>query len=327
MAQSIRKVGVIGAGQMGNGIAHVCALAGIRVVLNDIAAPRLKEALATINGNMARQVARKRITEDRQAGGAQAYHHRRKLRRPRRLRSGDRGGDREGRGQAQDLRELCPSLKPEALVASNTSSISITRLAASTDRPEKFIGIHFMNPVPLMELVELIRGIATADATFEACQGVRHQARQDHRGGRGFPGLHRQPHPAADDQRGDLHALRGRRQRRGDRHRDAARRAPSDGAAGACRLHRARYLPVGDAGAARGPGGFEIPAVPAAGEIRRGRLARPKAGAASTTIAARSRCRRGRSRSYRFHVMAGVPAIHALLGKQGKPWTSCTSPA
>jgi len=168
MAQSIRKVGIIGAGQMGNGIAHVCALAGIPVVINDIAEPRLKEALATINGNMARQVARKRITEEQK---------------PPRLKLLSTAARYDGLSdcdlvieaatEKEDVKRkifaaLCPSLKPEALVASNTSSISITRLAASTDRPEKFIGIHFMNPVPLMELVELIRGIATADATFEA---------------------------------------------------------------------------------------------------------------------------------------------------------------
>jgi 3-hydroxybutyryl-CoA dehydrogenase len=168
MAQSIRKVGIIGAGQMGNGIAHVCALAGIPVVINDIAAPRLKEALATINGNMARQVARKRITEEQKQAGlklittAETYDG-----------LSDCDLVIEAATEKEDVKrkiftELCPSLKPETLVASNTSSISITRLAAATDRPEKFIGIHFMNPVPLMELVELIRGIATADATFEA---------------------------------------------------------------------------------------------------------------------------------------------------------------
>ena len=107
--------------------------------------------------------------------------------------------------------QLCPILNPEAIVATNTSSISITRLAAQTDRPERFIGIHFMNPVPVMKLVELVRGIATEDSTFEAAKAYVRSARQDdHRLG-GFPRLHRQPHPAADDQRGDLHALRGRR--------------------------------------------------------------------------------------------------------------------
>jgi 3-hydroxybutyryl-CoA dehydrogenase len=166
MAQSIRKVGVIGAGQMGNGIAHVCALAGIPVVINDIAPDRIKEALATINGNMARQVSRKRISEeDKQAA----------LKRITTTDSYDGVADCdlviEAATEKEEVKrkifaELCPALKPETIVATNTSSISITRLASATDRPEKFIGIHFMNPVPLMELVELIRGIATADGTF-----------------------------------------------------------------------------------------------------------------------------------------------------------------
>jgi len=170
MAHSIRKVGIIGAGQMGNGIAHVCSLAGIPVVINDVAAPRLKESLATINGNMSRQVARKRITEEQKQAGLKLIST---------VETYDGLSDCdlviEAATEKEEVKrkifsELCPSLKPETLVASNTSSISITRLAASTDRPEKFIGIHFMNPVPLMELVELIRGIATADATFETAK-------------------------------------------------------------------------------------------------------------------------------------------------------------
>jgi 3-hydroxybutyryl-CoA dehydrogenase len=170
MAQVIRKVGIIGAGQMGNGIAHVCALAGIPVVLNDVASVRLKEALATVNGNMARQVARKRITEhDKEAA----------LKRISTAESYDGLADCdlviEAATEKEEVKrkifaDLCPVLSPDAIVASNTSSISITRLASATDRPEKFIGIHFMNPVPLMELVELIRGIATADSTFESAK-------------------------------------------------------------------------------------------------------------------------------------------------------------
>ena len=170
MAQSIRKVGIIGAGQMGNGIAHVCSLAGMPVVINDIAAARLKEAVATINGNMARQVTRQRITEDEKQAALKLITT---------VETYDGLSDCdlviEAATEKEDLKrriftDLCPSLKAEAIVASNTSSISITRLAASTDRPEKFIGIHFMNPVPLMELVELIRGIATSDGTFEAAK-------------------------------------------------------------------------------------------------------------------------------------------------------------
>lgn len=170
MAQSIRKIGIVGAGQMGSGIAHVCALAGIPVVLNDIAPQRLKDALATINGNMARQVSKKRITEEQKAAGLKLIST---------VESYDGLAECdlviEAATEKEEIKrriftDLCASLPPETIVASNTSSISITRLAASTDRPEKFIGIHFMNPVPLMELVELIRGIATNDTTFEAAK-------------------------------------------------------------------------------------------------------------------------------------------------------------
>jgi 3-hydroxybutyryl-CoA dehydrogenase len=167
MAHSIRKVGVIGAGQMGSGIAHVCALGGLDVRLNDVNADRLKAGIATINGNMARQVKRSTITEEqRQAAlkhitAAEAFEA-----------LGECDLVIEAATEKEDVKRkifaaLCPVLKPGAIVGSNTSSISITRLASSTDRPEKFIGIHFMNPVPVMELVELIRGIATEDKTFE----------------------------------------------------------------------------------------------------------------------------------------------------------------
>jgi len=155
---------------MGNGIAHVCALAGFDVMLNDISADRIKASLATINGNMAKQVAKKTITEEDRKNALA------------RIKPAEKYTDLadcdlviETAAEKEDVKrkifaELCVSLKPEAIVATNTSSISITRLASSTDRPERFIGIHFMNPVPLMELVELIRGIATDDATFETCK-------------------------------------------------------------------------------------------------------------------------------------------------------------
>ncbi|QQO35029.1 3-hydroxybutyryl-CoA dehydrogenase [Bradyrhizobium diazoefficiens] len=168
MAAVIKKVGVIGAGQMGNGIAHVAALAGFDVVLNDISADRLKSGMATINGNLARQVSKKGVTEDDKAKAVARIKLAEKL---------DDLADcdlvietavEKEEVKRKIFHELCAVLKPEAIVASDTSSISITRLAAATDRPERFIGIHFMNPVPLMELVELIRGIATDDSTFEA---------------------------------------------------------------------------------------------------------------------------------------------------------------
>ncbi|GLR89300.1 3-hydroxybutyryl-CoA dehydrogenase [Bradyrhizobium iriomotense] len=164
----IKKVGVIGAGQMGNGIAHVAALAGFDVVLNDISADRLKSGMATINGNLLRQVSKKAVSEDDKAKALSRITLAEKL---------DDLADcdlvietavEKEEVKRKIFHELCAILKPEAIVASDTSSISITRLAAATDRPERFIGIHFMNPVPLMELVELIRGIATDDSTFEA---------------------------------------------------------------------------------------------------------------------------------------------------------------
>ena len=168
MPHSFRKIGVIGAGQMGNGIAHVCALSGFHVLLNDVAPDRITEGLATISGNLARQVSRQRISdEERQAA----------IKRISPAKTLDELADCdlviESATEQEEIKRkifaaLCPALKPDAILGTNTSSISITRLAATTDRPERFIGIHFMNPVPLMELVEVIRGIATGDATFEA---------------------------------------------------------------------------------------------------------------------------------------------------------------
>jgi len=167
MQLDIHKVGVIGAGQMGNGIAHVCALSGFSVLLNDIALDRVKSSLATINGNMARQVGKNLIGEEDRKAALGRITPAEKL---------DALADCdlviETAAEKEDVKvkifaELCPLLKPEAILGTNTSSISITRLASTTDRPEKFIGIHFMNPVPLMELVELVRGIATNDTTFE----------------------------------------------------------------------------------------------------------------------------------------------------------------
>ncbi|MET0170548.1 MAG: 3-hydroxybutyryl-CoA dehydrogenase [Pseudolabrys sp.] len=164
----IQSIGVVGAGQMGNGIAHVCALAGYSVLLNDLEADRIKAGMATINGNMARQVTKKAISEEDRKNALARI-------KPAEKYDAFSGCDLviETATEKEDVKrkifgELCSSLKSDAILATNTSSISITRLASSTDRPERFIGIHFMNPVPLMELVELIRGIATDDATFEA---------------------------------------------------------------------------------------------------------------------------------------------------------------
>nr|PZN87002.1 MAG: 3-hydroxybutyryl-CoA dehydrogenase [Pseudomonadota bacterium] len=163
---AIKKVGVIGAGQMGSGIAHVVALAGYDVLLTDISKEVVDKAMATIARNMDRQIARGLITEaDKQAALGRIQY----------AADYDAFSDCDLVIEAatenesikrQIFTELTPKLKPEAIIASNTSSISITRLASITKRPERFIGMHFMNPVPVMQLVELIRGIATEDDTF-----------------------------------------------------------------------------------------------------------------------------------------------------------------
>jgi 3-hydroxybutyryl-CoA dehydrogenase len=164
---AIGKIGVIGAGQMGNGIAHICALAGLEVRLGDVAQDALDKARQTIDRNLSRQASRGVITEDAKRAALA------------RIKSGlgfDQYADcdlviesasESFNVKSEILKSLCPVLKKEALVATNTSSISITRLASITDRPDKFMGMHFMNPVPVMELVELIRGLATADETFK----------------------------------------------------------------------------------------------------------------------------------------------------------------
>ncbi len=183
----IKKIGVIGAGQMGNGITHVSALAGYYVVLNDISRELLEKALATINGNLSRQCASGKITEDERDAALE------------RISISEDFSDLsdadlviEAVVENEEIKcdiykRLCPFLKPSAILASNTSSISITRLASATDRPERFMGIHFMNPVPLMELVELIRGIATEAETFDAARKYVESLGKTHAVAEDFP--------------------------------------------------------------------------------------------------------------------------------------------
>jgi 3-hydroxybutyryl-CoA dehydrogenase len=165
---AIRTIGVIGAGQMGNGIAHVCALAGFDVILNDISAERLEAGLKTITRNLDRQVHRQMITQDARDAAV------RRLRTAANLAElGDvdiaiEAATEKEAVKRQIFDDLCRKLRKDAILATNTSSISITRLGAATDRPEKFIGLHFMNPVPLMKLVEVIRGLATDQTTYDA---------------------------------------------------------------------------------------------------------------------------------------------------------------
>ncbi len=164
----IRKIGVIGAGQMGSGIAHVCALAGFEVGLNDVSRERIDAGLATINSNIARQVKSGKVSEEARVAAVARISAVETF-----AGFGEHDLVIESATENEEVKKkifesLTPHVKPDAILGTNTSSISITRLAAVTDRPEKFIGVHFMNPVPLMELVELIRGIATDDETFKA---------------------------------------------------------------------------------------------------------------------------------------------------------------
>jgi 3-hydroxybutyryl-CoA dehydrogenase len=168
----IQSVGVVGAGQMGSGIAHVFAVAGYDVLMTDISRDSLDRALETIAGNMARQVARGKITEDDQAAAMKRIKTTMAL-----TDLGQTDLIIEAATERETVKvaifeDLVPHLRPETILTSNTSSISITRLASRTDRPEKFMGFHFMNPVPVMQLVELIRGIATDEKTYQALHAV-----------------------------------------------------------------------------------------------------------------------------------------------------------
>ncbi len=166
MGIEIRKIGIIGAGQMGSGIAHVAAMHGYDVKLKDITQDRVESGLATINGNLARQVQKGTMSE---AERQKTLSHISGVVHFEGLSDCDlviEAATENESVKRKIYEELCRVLQPDAMLASNTSSISITRLAAATDRPERFMGIHFMNPVPIMQLVELIRGIATDDATF-----------------------------------------------------------------------------------------------------------------------------------------------------------------
>jgi len=162
----IQTIGVIGAGQMGNGIAHVAAASGFQVKLLDISEAAIAKGIGTITKNLDRMVAKGKLSEDDKAAtlGRISTGTEYTL-------FGDCDLVIEAATEQEALKkqifaQLCPVLKPEAIIASNTSSISITRLGSATDRPGRFMGIHFMNPVPVMKLVELIRGIATAEDTF-----------------------------------------------------------------------------------------------------------------------------------------------------------------
>ena len=169
---AIEQVGIVGAGQMGNGIAHVFALAGYEVLMNDISGDALKAAIDVIDRNLERQVSKELITEIAKSEALARIGTTQTL-----TDLGQTDLIIEAATERETVKtaifeDLVPHLKPDTILTSNTSSISITRLASRTDRPEKFMGFHFMNPVPIMQLVELIRGIATDEPTFKACHAV-----------------------------------------------------------------------------------------------------------------------------------------------------------
>ncbi len=168
----IAKIGVIGAGQMGTGIAQVCALAGIEVLVNDVTEPKTNAGIEAVASSLAKLVDKHQIEDHARRVALEHVHPAPDL-----ASFGDCDLVIEAASENEEVKRrifsmVCPHLKPEAMLASNTSSISITRLASATDRPERFIGIHFMNPAIKMQLVELIRGIATEDQTFEAAKAL-----------------------------------------------------------------------------------------------------------------------------------------------------------
>ncbi|WP_333683813.1 3-hydroxybutyryl-CoA dehydrogenase [Pontibaca methylaminivorans] len=185
----VRTIGVIGAGQMGHGIAHVLALADYDVLMTDISPSALEQAMTQIEANMGRQLRREIITRDDMEAALKRIRTTHKL--------ADLGPcdliiesatERESVKRAI-FEDLQPHLGPDTILTSNTSSISITRLASGTDRPERFIGFHFMNPAPVMRLVELVRGIATEESTFETCRQVVERLGKTAAPAEDFPGF------------------------------------------------------------------------------------------------------------------------------------------
>ena len=185
----IDRVGIVGAGQMGNGIAHVCALAGISVVLMDAKPEAIDHAMAIMAKNMERQVGKGAISaDDKHAALARISTSTQKAA------FADCDLVIEAATEREDVkraiyRALIPHLRPDCILASNTSSISITRLGAATDRPHRFIGMHFMNPVPVMKLIEVIRGIATDEPTFQSVQALADRLHKTTCVAEDFPGF------------------------------------------------------------------------------------------------------------------------------------------
>ncbi|MDE1994156.1 MAG: 3-hydroxybutyryl-CoA dehydrogenase [Rhizobiaceae bacterium] len=170
MSSVLKTIGIIGAGQMGCGIAQVSAQAGYKVHIYDLSQERIESGLATINGNLARQVSSGKMGDGDRKAALALISGSADLNDLAQVDLAIEAATEDESVKRKIYAQVCPVLKPEAILATNTSSLSITRLASATDRPERFMGIHFMNPVPVMKLVELVRGIATEEATFSAAK-------------------------------------------------------------------------------------------------------------------------------------------------------------
>ena len=165
--QNVKTISIIGAGQMGNGIAHVCALAGYNVLLHDVSLDRIEQGLGSIRHNIGRQVAKGIITQADQDAALKRIETAETLADVGQADLVIEAATEKEPVKRKIFQDLTPFLGPDTYLATNTSSISITRLASATDRPERFIGLHFMNPVPLMKLIEIIRGLATSQETYD----------------------------------------------------------------------------------------------------------------------------------------------------------------
>ena len=185
----IKRIGIVGAGEMGNGIAHVFALSGFDVLLYDISKEAVRGAVSLIAANLDRQVERCKITQDKKSAALARIAVASSLAETAAVDLVIEAAVENESVKSQIFAEMLPHLPPHAILTSNTSSISITRLASRTDRPEKFMGFHFMNPVPVMELVELVRGIATSEETYQALVGVTKKLGKSHASSADFPGF------------------------------------------------------------------------------------------------------------------------------------------
>ena len=207
----MKQIVVIGAGTMGNGIAHTAAASGFDVTLIDVAEAFLERGMSTISANLQRGVDKGKMTADEKQqvlGRIRADERRRRRRRT--PTSSSKRSSKTSPPRPQLFAKLDSITRPDCILASNTSSISITKIAAATKRPDKVIGMHFMNPVPVMTLVEVIRGIATSDETYARVAELSKQMGKTADRSQRLSRLHLQSRADADDQRGDLRAVRRR---------------------------------------------------------------------------------------------------------------------